>query len=174
MSRLQLNGLLNNIKIFLDRHTRQIVDETEGKLKSFPKIVIWLVYLMSLSVLLQGIFDILIKVFGYTPWFVEFPWRMDFLFLTAISVLMGYQTLIGMRRRELDVTRNSVQIGLLVEIALFVGDIYFVLENKITLPEALPVRLPFIILTFINIIILGYLVYRLNLFKDEKNNWRFF
>jgi len=159
---------------FLDSHTRQMFDVDNGKLKDFPNPVIWLVYIMSLSVLLQGVFDVIIKLGGYTPWLVKFPWRMDFLFLTAISVLMGYQTLIGMRRRELDVTRNSVQMGLLVEIALFVGDIYFIIQNRITLPEALPIRLPFIVLTFINILILGYLVYRLSLFKDSEGNWKFF
>lgn len=162
------------VKKFLDNHTKRIFDVDEGKLGEFPNTVIWLVYLMSLSVLMQGIFDVLIKLGGYTPWVVMFPWRMDFLFLTAVSVLMGYQTLIGMRRRELDVTRNSVQIGLLVEIALFVGDIWFVIENRELIPAALPIRLPFIVLTFINILILAYLVYRLNLFKDRKGNWRLF
>jgi hypothetical protein len=122
---------------------------------------------MSLSVLLQGIFDIVIKLAGYTPWIVRFPWRVDFLFLTAISVLMGYQTLIGMRRRELDVTRNSVQIGILVETALVVGDIYFIIKNYQEIPEALPIRLPFIILTAINIGILVLISHKLKLFKKS-------
>lgn len=148
--------------------------EHEGKMKAFPRSVLWLVYLMSLSVLFQGIADVVIKLGGYTPWLVKFPWRMDFLFLTAISVLMGYQTLVGIQRRELDVTRNSVQIGLLVELALVVGDLYFLMVHGSEVPGAAAIRSPFIFFTTINILILSYLVYRLDLFKDEKGNWRFF
>ena len=117
---------------------------------------------MSVNVLWQGIADIALKLGGYTPWIVQFPWRVDFLFLTAISVLMGYQTLIGIRRRELDVTRNSVQIGILVELGLLVGDIYFVIQNFDTLDHVLAIRMPFMILTFLNILILAYLVKKLN------------
>jgi hypothetical protein len=163
-----LSKIKHKITGFMDSHTSQIFDVNQGKLKDFPKPIIWMVYLMSLNVLLQGIFDVLIKFIGYTPWFVEFPWRMDFLFLTAISVLMGYQTLIGMRRRELDVTKNSVQVGILVEIALIVGDIYFIILHQADLPEALPVRLPFILLTSINVGILFYISRKLRLFR---NGW---
>ena len=159
---------------FLDRRTSHLQNARNRKIKNIPRTVVRLVYVMSISVLLQGIFDILIKIGGYTPWVVTFPWRMDFLFLTAISVLMGYQTLIGMRRRELDVTRNSVQIGLLVEIALIAGDIWFIVVHRMDIPEALPIRLPFILLTAFNVIILAYLVYTLNLFRDRHGNWEVF
>jgi len=166
--------IIDGVTEYLDSHTKRMFDVEQGKLQDVPNPVIWLVYIMSVNVLLQGVVDIIIKIGGYTPWIVKFPWRMDFLFLTAISVLMGYQTLIGMRRRELDVTRNSVQIGLLVEVALLVGDAWFIIQNRVILPEALPIRMPFMIFTLLNIIILSYLVFRLHLFKDEQGNWRFF
>lgn len=149
-------------------------DVDKGQLKEFPRPVIWWVYLMSMSVLLQGLADIVLKVGGYAGVMVKFPWRMDFLFLTVISVLMGYQTLIGMRRRELDVTRNSVQIGLLVEIGLVVGDVYFVLQNYDWLPEALVIRAPFIVFTTLNIFILLYIVWKLSLFRDVNGEWKVF
>lgn len=165
---------IESIGNFVEHQTRRIFDTNAGKLKKFPKHIVWLVYFMALNVLAQGIMDVSIKLASYTPWMKTLAWRTDFLFLTAISVLMGYQTLIGMRRRELDVTRNSVQIGLLVEVALLVGDAWFIIQNRVILPEALPIRMPFMIFTLLNIIILSYLVFRLHLFKDEQGNWRLF
>lgn len=162
------------IRRIIEHLADEHLGEHEGKMKAFPRSVLWLVYLMSLSVLTQGIADVVIKAAGYTPWIVKFPWRMDFLFLTAISVLMGYQTLVGIQRRELDVTRNSVQIGILVEIALVVGDVYFLIHHHHEIEGALAIRAPFIFFTTINVFILLYLIYRLDLFHDEKGNWRFF
>jgi hypothetical protein len=165
---------IESIGNFVEQQTRRIFDTNEGKLKHFPKHVVWLVYFMAINVLAQGIMDIAIKVAGYTPWMKALAWRTDFLFLTAVSVLMGYQTLIGIRRRELDVTKNSVQVGLIVEIALFIGDILYVKEHQAAVPELLATRLPFIIFTFLNIIIILYLIHTLHLFKDEKGGWRIF
>ena len=153
---------------FLDTHTRQIFDVDKGKLKNVPNNVIWLVYIMSLSVLVQGLADVFIKVLGYTPLFIRLPWRIDFLFLTALSVLMGAQALKGMRRREFDVTRNSMQVGILVEISLIVSDIVFIYTNLHTIPAVIFTRLPFIILTTINIGILVYVTTTLRLFIDKQ------
>ena len=159
---------------YIREQTSRVPDIDDGKLHRIPKTVVWLAYFMSLSVLLQGIFDLVIKFLGYTPWFVEFPWRMDFLFLTAVSVLMGYQTFVGIRRRELDVTRNSVQIGLLVEIALVVGDLYFIAQHMENIPEAVIVRMPFVFFTAINVAILIFIIKKLHLFWDEEGNWMIF
>ena len=159
---------------YLDAHTRRLFDVDDGKLKDVPNVVIWLVYIMCMSVLIQGIADVVLKVGGFTPLLVKLPWRMDFLFLTLISVVMGYQALKGMRRRELDVTRNSVQIGVLVEIGLVVGDIYFIAQNIADYPGVLWIRMPFMVLTTFNVFIFIYIIQRLDLFKDKKGNWRCF
>ncbi len=165
---------IESIGNFVEHQTRRIFDTNAGKLKKFPKHIVWLVYFMALNVLAQGIMDVSIKLASYTPWMKTLAWRTDFLFLTAISVLMGYQTLIGIRRRELDVTKNSIQVGLIVEIGLFVGDILYVKKHQAAVPELLSTRLPFIIFTFINIIIILYLIHTLKLFKDKKGYWKVF
>jgi hypothetical protein len=168
-----LTRIKKSVSNYLDRHTQKIFDPIDEKPHRFPKSVVWLVYIMCMSVLFQGIMDVVLKVLGYTPFVTRFPWRVDFLFLTAISVLMGYQALVGIRRREMDVTKNSVQVGLLVEVALVVGDIFFIAQYE-EVATALAFRLPFVILTSINIVILGYLIYSLKLFTDEKGKLKLF
>lgn len=143
-------------------------------MKNLPMPAFYAVYFMTLSVLTQGLFDVWIKILSFSPLISNMPWRINFLFLTAISVLMGYQTLAGIKRRELDVTRNSVQIGILVEIALVVGDVIFINAYGDIIPEAFIIRLPFIIFTSINILILFYLTWKLNLLKDKHGNWQIF
>ena len=158
----------------LDYQAKSKFEVNKGKLRRMPNTVICLVYIMCLSVLIQGVADVAIKIGGYASLVTKFHWRVDFLFLTALSVLMGYQVLLGMRRRELDVTRNSVQTGILVETALVVGDIYFVVKYSHLYPDALAIRAPFIVLTTINIFIFLYIIKRLELFKDQTGHWSFF
>lgn len=134
----------------------RIVEPDAGQLKPVPNIVLSLTVFLSVNVLLQGIADVLLKFLSYTPILPSLPWRTDFLFLTAISVLMGYRTLTGMRQRKFDVTRNSIELGFLVETALVVGDTEFVLANLDHIPSVLVMRLPFIVLTIVNIGILAY------------------
>jgi hypothetical protein len=133
-----------------------VIEPDEGTLRDVPDHILSLTVFLCLSVLLQGVADVVLKVISYTPVLTALPWRTDFLFLTAISVLMGYRTLQGMRMREFDVTRNSIELGVLVEISLVVGDTQFILQHLKDIPEVIPMRLPFIILTIINIFILLY------------------
>lgn len=156
---------------FLEKHTERLIDKDRGKLRYVPNVVIDLVFFLCFSVLLQFFADILLKILGYTGLILQMPWRTDFLFLTAISALMGYQTLVGMQRRELDVTRNSVQLGLLVETALVVGDIYFVVAYPELFPGLLYIRLPFLILTVLNFFILVFVAYRLKLFQYSSKKF---
>jgi hypothetical protein len=169
--------MINAVKLFkesVEHHIEHVMHGYGGKLKAYPPFVLYLVYLISWSVLIQGIADIALKIMGYTPWLVKFPWRIDFLFLTALSVLMGYQTLVGIKKRDLDVTRNSVQIGILVETALVMGDAFFLLGPGKEVEGAFWIRLPFMIFTTINVIILLYLTKRLDLLKDEHGARRWF
>ena len=143
-------------------------------MKSLPVPAFYAVYFMTLSVLVQGLLDVWIKMLSFTPLVPSMPWRINFLFLTAISVLMGYQTLVGIKRRELDVTRNSVQIGILVEIALVIGDILFISEYGDIIPEVLSIRAPFVLFTSINILILIYVALKLDLMRDKHGKWQIF
>ena len=140
----------------INKSLTQIIDTNQGQLRRVPNHILALSLFLCINVLSQGIADILLKIIGYTRFLPAMPWRVDFLFLTAISVLMGYRSFTGMRHRKFDVTRNSIELGLLVEISLVVGDVLFVMEQISTMPIVLFLRLPFLVLTSINIVILLY------------------
>lgn len=161
----------NKIVAFLNRHTTRIVDDNNRKFKLYPKWLIWFILFLSYNVLLQGVADVVIKVSGYTPWFNALPARWDFLFLTAVSVLMGYQVLIGMRRRELDVTRNSFALGILVEAGLVISDVLHLMDYASHHEYLFAIRLPFIILTTVNFIILVTIARHLKLFRSQKGEF---
>jgi hypothetical protein len=167
---------LKQIRFFhnLKHHAQEMFDTRHGQLKKIPRSVITLTYVMCLNILLQGFMDIVIKFGGYTPWIIAMPWRIDFLFLTAISVLMGFQTLIGMRRRELDVTRNSIQVGLLVETALIIGDLHFISVYGTYIPEIMWFRMPFVVLTMFNVWILIYVTRRMHIFTGKDGKLKLF
>lgn len=128
-----------------------------------PNHILWLTVFLCGSVLLQGIMDVVLKLLSYGPVLPALPWRTDFLFLTAISVLMGYRTLTGLHRRKFDVTRNSIELGLLVEVALIVGDTEFMYKNMDIIPYVVAMRTPFVFLTAVNVIILLYTYHALKL-----------
>lgn len=156
----------------MNKNTSRIVDDNHQKFRLYPKEIIWLILFLSYNVVLQGIFDVIIKVSGYTPWFGALPLRIDFLFLTGVSVIMGYQALIGMRRRELDVTRNSVLVGIFVEMGLVASDVMHVIEFGSQHPYMLEIRSPFIVITSINFFILLYIAKKLQLFADDEGKFK--
>lgn len=162
---------MKTIIAFFKRHSTRIVDKNAQKFRLYPRWIIWLILFLSYNVLAQGVADLFIKFGGYTPLFEGFPARWDFLFLTAVSVLMGYQVLMGMRRRELDVTRNSFAIGILVEAGLVISDIIYVIQHADDYAGLLAVRMPFIILTFINFLILVSISHHLKLFKNRRGEF---
>jgi len=143
-------------------------DRNNHKFRLYPRWLIWLILFLSYNVLIQGVADVVIKGAGYTPWFNALPARWDFLFLTAVSVLMGYQVLIGMRRRELDVTRNSFALGILVESGLVISDVIHLIDYATHHQNLFIIRLPFIILTSLNLLILIYIARHLKLFRSKK------
>lgn len=147
--------------ILLDRY----IETNSGQLRRVPNHVLGLTMLVCASVLLQGMGDIALKLTSYSDILPTLPWRTDFLFLTAISVLMGYRTLTGMHHKKFDVTRNSIELGLLVEIALVVGDLEFLYLNMDSIPHVVLMRMPFIILTTINI---GILIYNYLTLRQRK------
>ncbi len=141
----------------------QIIHTDEGELRPVPNHILWLTVFLCCNVLMQGVADVALKLLSYTSILPALPWRTDFLFLTAISVLMGYRTLTGMHRRKFDVTRNSIELGIVVEIALIVGDTEFIYKNIDVIAHVHPMRVPFILLTSINLAILLYTYHFLKL-----------
>lgn len=152
----------------MHRTLMHIIHTNAGELKPVPNHILWLTVFLCFSVLMQGVVDIALKLLGYTALLPTVPWRTDFLFLTAVSVLMGYRTLTGLHRRKFDVTRNSIELGLLTEVGLVVGDSEFILAHLANIPHVFAMRFPFIVLTTINIIILLYTYHCL-----ELHRWRY-
>lgn len=159
------------LKQFITKHTSYLVEINREKFEAPKQGVINLVLFIAYNVLLQGIADVVLKVLTFFPWFPKIPLQVDFLFLTAVSVLMGYQALIGMRRREIDVTRNSFAIGILVELGLVVSDIINVVYFREEYIYLIWIRLPFIILTTINFFVLLYVAKKLHIFKSDAGDF---
>lgn len=150
---------------YIQSTLKKYLHTDEGQLRRVPNHVLALAFFLSINVLLQGIADIALKLISYSSILPPLPWRTDFLFLTAVSVLMGYRSFTGMLHQKFDVTRNSIELGILVEIGLVVGDILFIHNHIVEMPHVLPMRLPFIVLTNLNILILLYNYQTLNLRK---------
>jgi len=140
----------------LTRLLGRVIETNGGQLRRVPNHVLALTVFLCVSVLLQGIADLVLKIASNTSLLPQLPWRTDFLFLTAISVLMGYRSLSSMHHRKFDVTRNSIELGILVEFALIIGDLEFIKMHMADIHYVVPMRLPFIILTLMNIAILLY------------------
>ena len=155
----------SHLERILNRIVGRVFETNGGQLRRVPNHILALTLFVCASVVFQGIADIVLKLTSYTTILPALPWRTDFLFLTFVSVLMGYRTLGGMHHRKFDVTKNSIELGLLVEIALIVGDMEFIYLHVVDIPHVLLMRLPFIILTIINVMILIYNYSTLRLHK---------
>ena len=158
--------LISSFRCIFVKAPRKIIPTNTGELKPVPNYIIWLIVYLCISVLLQGIGDVALKVCSLMGLLPAMPWRTDFLFLTAISVLMGYRTLGGMLHEKFDVTRNSIELGILVEVALVVGDSLFIRSHIHEIPNVALLRIPFVGLTLVNIAILLYAYHEL-----QCRNW---
>ncbi|MEM1312356.1 MAG: hypothetical protein AAGF07_02745 [Patescibacteria group bacterium] len=125
------------------------------KLKPIPNRVIFASAFLSASALTQFILDVILETSSFFDLIPKIPFRVDFLSLTTISAFLAYQTLIGLRKRELDVTENSLQLGSIVESALIIGDLIFLYNNPGLF--LIGVRLPFLFFTTINLILIIYI-----------------
>ncbi len=160
---------------YIDILVHQLFDVERGQLKHIPNFVIFLIYVLCLSVIFQAALDIVFEGLMIAGLMEKLPLRVSFLFLTLISTVMGIQTLKGMTRRKLDVTRNSILVGIIVETSLIVGDLVLIFDpasrELLTLPY---VRLPFLMLTFLNLGILTYVSRKLSVFRDRRGKLQLF
>ena len=73
--------------------------------------------------------------------------------------MLAYHTFKGLRERRLEVARDATQVSFLVEIALIAGDIFMLMNAADSDFRVLFfTRLPFLILTSINVFIVIYIV----------------
>lgn len=159
---------------YADLLVKHLFEVERGQLKHVPNFVIFLIYVLCLSVIFQAGLDLVIETLMLTGVIAKIPLRVNFLFLTLISTVMGIQTLKGMSRRKLDVTRNSILIGIIVEAALIIGDvvlIYGMAEELGALPY---IRLPFVMMTLMNFAILVYVAHTLRVFRNRRGELQLF
>lgn len=159
---------------YVDVLVHQLFDVERGQLKHIPNFVIFLIYILCLSVIFQAGLDFVIETLMITGFVEKIPLRVDFIFLTILSTVMGVQTLKGMTRRKLDVTRNSILIGIIVETALIVGDVLLIVQRSGDIGVLPFIRLPFLMLTIMNLGILLYVAHRLKVFRDRHNRIQLF
>ncbi|MFT7184377.1 MAG: hypothetical protein ACI9QC_000718 [Oceanicoccus sp.] len=153
---------------YVELLVHELFDVERGQLKHIPNFVIFLIYVLCLSVLFQAALDFVVESLMLLGMVEKIPLRIDFIFLTIISTVMGVQTLKGMARRKLDVTRNSILIGIIVETALIVGDVTLILQRSHELSVLPLIRLPFLMLTFMNLAILLFVGVKLKVFIDKR------
>ncbi len=150
------------------------IDKEAGDLTNIPNTVINWSRFMSLNAIFQAMADIIIEIIILLN-LVSFklPFRLEFLLLTMISTVIAYLTLKSMREGNLDVTKNTLIIGLLVESSLVIGDIYLLFNTNQYFWMTLLVRLPFMILTSFNITIITRIIWRNISIKSKRPNYRF-
>ena len=129
-----------------------------------PPTCIFATLLIITNAVLMAIADIVLEVIiSQNILSFKIPFRMEFLVLTLVSAVLGMNAFLGLKRRELDATSNSIRVSLLVEVGLVVSDIVFIIDNIDDWANILPLRLPFILLTTINVILVMYIPLRLGI-----------
>lgn len=153
--------------------TRTIHTDSE-RIANIPNYIIGMAVFMSASALIQAVGDLIIEWLMFTE-IISFKieLRLEFLFLTLISAFIAYLTLRGMREGNLDVTKNTLSIGLAVESALVLGDIYLLSQVSEEFVSTAITRGPFIFLTSINIVIISFILLRNFLIRRDRHNYQF-
>ncbi len=132
------------------------IEPESGTLIEIPNEVIIASTLLSISAISQWLVDLLFEAFAYAGVINEIPFRINFITLTFLSALLAYQTFIALEKKNLKITKNALQVGILVEIGLIIGDIIFLRGNPGD-TFLLWFRLPFIFLTAINAILIMFI-----------------
>lgn len=141
-----------------------------GSTRSIEEVPLGAIYatiVISYNAVIMLVAEIGIEVLVAAGVYPYIPFRLSFLVLTILSGLLGTQTLIAVNRKEFDTSHNALQVGLLVEVGLIAGDIEFLVNKSDDYPAALPTRVPFIILTFLNVCLVVYLYVKLRLYESR-------
>lgn len=114
-----------------------------------------LIKVMSYSALIQAVSDINLELLSAIGVIDAFPFRFSFLILTIISALMAMETLHDLMPFNLLWNRRAVINTGIVELGLVLSDVYFVLTHLYSHPLWW-LRLPFMMFTTFNVIIIFY------------------
>lgn len=147
------------------------VDNQAGALNSLTTPIIRRSIFMSWNASLQLVADLILEAIllaGLLPFYLSF--RLEFFLLTIVSAVVAFLTMRGIREGALDVTRGTLVTGLFVETSLVVGDVYLLLTVEQYALETLLVRLPFVLLTLVNVgIIANFLWLHFNVGRHRPN-----
>lgn len=121
-----------------------------------------LIYQSSSSIL-QFFADITIEILvlvGVLP-YVKF--RMAYTFLAFITGFTSFKTLDSIRKNDFGLVHEDIQVTFICELSLIATDFWFVFGlNHLNF---IFIRLPFIVLTFINLFIISFIMIKYRLFS---------
>lgn len=149
--------LVNNLTSF--------IDHDEGQLKHLPNFIIYLSLWVSISNILQTLADYTLEILSILhllPFKIAF--NPEYLFLLTIGAILAKFNLEGLRRKEIDVSKNGLNLAFIVESAILCSDIFLITSRTDNLLHIYS-RIPFMILTSINIVIVTYTIFKLHFFE---------
>lgn len=159
-------GLTEPAKSESGTQTHFPMGSTRG-IEEVPLGAIYATIIISYNAVVMLIVEIVIEVLVAAHVYPYLPFRLNFLVLTILSGLLGMQTLIAVNRREFDTSHNALQVGLVVEVGLIAGDLEFLANKGDDYPAAVPTRIPFMALTFVNVCLVIYLYIKLGLYESR-------
>ena len=130
--------------------------------------IIYVSLTLSISVIGQAVIDIVLEFLSITQVIDPIPFRLEFLFLTLLSGLLGYFTLSGIRKRHIDLTRSSLITSFFLEISLISSDIYYLFRLNDYGQYYELIRTPFVVLTSINVLVLLFIIFESKVFTDQR------
>lgn len=163
-----------------------------GSTRSIEEVPLGAIYatvVISWNAVIMLVTEVVIEVLIVAGAYPKIPFRLSFLFLTILSGLLGAQTLVGgsvtqsrthkiafliaviaqvaVNRKEFDTSHNALQVSFLVEISLIAGDLEFLFTKGNKYFAIVPTRVPFMILTFVNVLLVSYLYIKLRLYENR-------
>ncbi|CAM9155967.1 unnamed protein product [Chrysoparadoxa australica] len=125
--------------------------------------------IMSWNAIAMFVAEVIIEILVLVGAMPKIPFRMDFFSLTTLSALLAYQTLRGIHHGEMEVTRNALIVAVAVESFLLIGDFLFLNEYADKYFAVIPVRTPFMALTFVNVLLVVFIYFKLHLWESKAD-----
>jgi hypothetical protein len=130
--------------------------------------IIYFSLLLSFSVIGQALVDFVLETMSLLGLIDPIPFRLEFLFLTLLSGILGFFTLSGIRKRHIDLTRSSLITSICLEVSLVASDVYYLSRINEFGQYYERIRLPFIILTSINILLILVIIWQSKVFSNQQ------
>ncbi len=154
---------------FLSRFILNQRDLAGLKKIGVPFVAVVATYFVCISALLQGVSDFGLKFIYFSGVSPTINVSLEFAFLTLISMLMSLQSVNSMKKQRIELTKNSLEMSFLTELALFLSDFFYVIFS-FEFSFAVLVRMPFALFTIINVCVVIYICYslKIDIFSTSK------